>query len=442
MSEVPNGWATVRVKDLCELQNGRAFKQPELLDAGKYPVLRVGNFFSNRGWYHSNLELDPQKYCEYGDLLYAWSASFGPQIWDGGKVIFHYHIWRVDLIEQVINKRFLFRWFEWDKENIKAELGTGSTMIHVTKGDMEERRLALPPHAEQRRIVAKLDALTARTARARAELDRVPTLAARYKQAVLAAAFGGELTASWRLENRVPFAWSPTRVGDLTDDIRYGTAAKCRYSPNETPVLRIPNVSGGRIDTTDLKHATFHKTELRKLTLRAGDLLVIRSNGSLGLVGRTAVVTPEVTGFLFAGYLIRLRLDERAVLPGFLNLAFAEPSIRSEVEDFAKSTSGVNNINSEQLKSLSIPVPTLAEQAEIVRRIDHAFAEIDRLAAEAAAARRLLDRLDQAILAKAFRGELVSQDPADEPASALLARIRAERNAQPAQRRGRRARAA
>lgn len=82
-----HGWRKVALEVNATLLNGRAYKQDELLDSGKYPVLRVGNFFSNRGWYYSDLELDDDKYCDNGDLLYAWSASFGPQIWNGGKVL-------------------------------------------------------------------------------------------------------------------------------------------------------------------------------------------------------------------------------------------------------------------------------------------------------------------------------------------------------------------
>jgi type I restriction enzyme, S subunit len=89
------GWQTKRLDEICVLVNGRAYKKDELLGAGKYPVLRVGNFFTSDHWYHSDLELEADKYCDNGDLLYAWSASFGPRIWGGDKVIYHYHIWKV-----------------------------------------------------------------------------------------------------------------------------------------------------------------------------------------------------------------------------------------------------------------------------------------------------------------------------------------------------------
>ena len=86
-----NGWQVKKLGDVCRLINGRAYSKPELLSDGKYRLLRVGNFFTNNHWYYSDMELEEDKYCDTGDLLYAWSASFGPRIWTGGKVIYHYH---------------------------------------------------------------------------------------------------------------------------------------------------------------------------------------------------------------------------------------------------------------------------------------------------------------------------------------------------------------
>jgi type I restriction enzyme S subunit len=150
-------WRQHKLRETCTLINGRAYSKPELLAEGKYPVLRVGNFFTNNHWYYSNMELDPDKYCDQGDLLYAWSASFGPLIWTGDKVIFHYHIWKVQPDAALIHKNFLFAWFLWDTERIKEDQGTGTTMIHVAKGSMEERDILVPPILEQQRIVGILD---------------------------------------------------------------------------------------------------------------------------------------------------------------------------------------------------------------------------------------------------------------------------------------------
>ena len=105
--KVDPAWETVELGSVATLLNGRAYKQDELLHDGKYPVLRVGNFFSNRDWYYSDLELEPEKYCDNGDLLFAWSASFGPKIWDGGKVIYHYPIWKIILTDS-IDRAFLY----------------------------------------------------------------------------------------------------------------------------------------------------------------------------------------------------------------------------------------------------------------------------------------------------------------------------------------------
>ena len=131
-------WPMVELGKFARLINGRAYKQEELLRDGPTPVLRVGNFFSNRDWYYSDLELENDKYCDAGDLLYAWSASFGPRIWEGPRAIFHYHIWKVETTE-IIDKRFLFHLLEADSEKIKSE-GHGIAMRHTTKGFMEVRQ--------------------------------------------------------------------------------------------------------------------------------------------------------------------------------------------------------------------------------------------------------------------------------------------------------------
>lgn len=140
-----------RFGDICKVINGRAYRQPELLDSGKYPVLRVGNFFSSDRWFYSDLELPEDKYCDNGDLLFAWSASFGPRIWDGGKVIYHYHIWKLEPDEAVVDKHYLHYWL-CKSVNILTAGTHGSVMAHMTKGDMENQRILLPNLEVQRRV--------------------------------------------------------------------------------------------------------------------------------------------------------------------------------------------------------------------------------------------------------------------------------------------------
>lgn len=141
-------WKVCRLGDECKVINGRAYKTEELLDKGKYQVLRVGNFFTNNTWYYSDLELEKDKYCEDGDLLFAWSASFGPRIWHGKKVIYHYHIWKLTGYENCLNKNFFVELLNYNCEAMKADTH-GSTMLHFTKAQMEEQQLILPPIAIQ-----------------------------------------------------------------------------------------------------------------------------------------------------------------------------------------------------------------------------------------------------------------------------------------------------
>ena len=154
--EVPKGWEWCRMQDVITFVNGRAYKKEELLPQGKYKVLRVGNFFTNNEWYYSDLELPEDKYCYNGDLLYAWSASFGPQIWNGDKTIFHYHIWNIKFNSRVLFREYLYYFFLFDKTQVKAST-TGSTMFHVSMENMKPRLIPIPPVNEQKRIVHEIE---------------------------------------------------------------------------------------------------------------------------------------------------------------------------------------------------------------------------------------------------------------------------------------------
>ncbi len=140
--------------------NGKAYKQEELLDQGKYRVLRVGNFFTNKDWYFSDLELEENKYCDRGDLLYAWSASFGPRIWAGEKVIYHYHIWKV-VEAKGIDKQFLFVLLDYETERMKATSANGLGLLHITKGAIEGWECWFPKKDEQQKIADCLSSIDA-----------------------------------------------------------------------------------------------------------------------------------------------------------------------------------------------------------------------------------------------------------------------------------------
>jgi type I restriction enzyme S subunit len=158
--DLPSGWSQTQLSNLVRVVNGRAYKKPELLEEGT-PVLRVGNLFTSDHWYYSNLQLEDDKYCDKGDLIYAWSASFGPFIWDGPRVIYHYHIWKLPLFSEAdLNKQFLYLFLQQKTREIK-DAGHGISMVHMTKEKMEQLAVPLPPLAEQRRIVGKVEELMA-----------------------------------------------------------------------------------------------------------------------------------------------------------------------------------------------------------------------------------------------------------------------------------------
>jgi type I restriction enzyme S subunit len=313
---------------------------------------------------------------------------------------------------EAIIGRYLFYWLKNPEFlNYVNSVSYGLNMPRLGTKDGLAAPLVLPPLNEQKRIAEKLDTLLARVDSCQTHLERVPQILKRFRQSVLAAATSGRLTEDWREERAVNGEWETCTIGDVLADIKYGTAKKSIYElKNGIPVLRIPNIKDGKIDATDLKFSHFDKKEIESLSLKTGDLLLIRSNGSVDLVGKVAIVDSKFEGFMYAGYLIRLRFDTTKVNPLYISFYLSSPAIRSHIELTARSTSGVNNINSEEVKAISLELPPLEEQAEIVRRVEKLFAYAERLEARYTSASEHVERLTPSLLAKAFRGELVRQE--------------------------------
>lgn len=228
----------------------------------------------------------------------------------------------------------------------------------------------------------------------------------------------------------LPAGWSYLRLGLVIDEPQYGSSKKCDYDYKGTGVLRIPNVVRGVVDASDLKGAYFEEDEKRTYGLRRSDILVIRSNGSISIVGRCALISKAEERYLYAGYLIRLRSNLAALLPEYLAALLSSHLLRTQIEHKAKSTSGVNNINSSEIQSLIVPLCSLSEQKVVSKRLSTSLSAIDAIEAEIDGQLFKADTLRQSILKKAFTGQLVPQDPNDEPASLLLERIKAEKAAQ------------
>ena len=145
LGNIPASWHICKFSDLCELLNGRAYSQEELLYSGKYRVLRVGNFFTKSSWYYSDMELEDNKYCYSDDLLFCWSASFGLYIWNDVKTIYHYHIWKIDFSKtSQLYREYIYLYLNQEVEKLSKE-GHGSVMAHLTKNGVENLDVVSPP---------------------------------------------------------------------------------------------------------------------------------------------------------------------------------------------------------------------------------------------------------------------------------------------------------
>ena len=205
----------------------------------------------------------------------------------------------------------------------------GSAQPGANASILSKLSVPLPPLNEQKQIVGKIEALQKRSQRVKEAIDAIPQLLDQFRQSVLAAAFRGDLTADWRENNpdvepaskildkyippeskNLPVTWCLTSIGDILESLKYGTSKKCNYKTRGIPVLRIPNIINKNIDHSDLKYADLSEKEFEQLKLIPGDILVIRSNGSVSLVGKTAIISELEKDFAYAGYLIRLNPTE------------------------------------------------------------------------------------------------------------------------------------
>ena len=205
----------------------------------------------------------------------------------------------------------------------------------------------------------------------------------------------------------------------------------CSYEATGLPVLRIPNIVAGEIDLTDIKYATQPVKIDSETSLAKGDVLMCRTNGSVRLVGKTAMVHSDLEPYHgFASYLLRFRLMETEFIPKWFHIYSTSQLGRAFIEQNAASSAGQNNVSLSLIHTMPIPLPPLAEQRRIVAEVERRLSVVQQTEATVEASLARAERLRQSILKQAFSGRLVPQDPDDEPASMLLERIRAEREAE------------
>ena len=477
---LPTGWASVRLGDLVHLEYGKSLVKSTRVEAGKFCV------FGSSGV----VGLHDRFLVEGPAIIVGRKGAAGSV---------HYsaeNCWPIDTTYFIRGSQYLLAKFSYYLlRSLNLERLEASTAIPgLNRDQAHDEIVLLPPLGEQNRIVTKIEELFSELDKGAESLKTAQAQLKVYRQALLKHAFEGKLTAQWRADNpdkletaaalqqriarerqaryqqqladwqtagqagpkpktpkplppltaeelaelpELPEGWGWVKLGALIDEPAYGTSKKCDYETAGVGVLRIPNVVSGKVDATDLKFAQFSPEETAAYRLETGDLLMIRSNGSVSIVGKCALVSPPDTAYLYAGYLIRLRPLQPLVKPAYLAQLLSSHELRKQIEYKAKSTSGVNNINSGEIQSLVLPICGLTEQKLILAELESKLSEADQLDQTLTTALQQADVLRQSILKKAFCGQLVKQDKNDEPAAALLERIRTERTTSPA--RGRQA---
>lgn len=376
--------------EVCKLINGRAYSKPELLAEGKYPVLRVGNFFTNDHWYYSDLELDEDKYCDKGDLLYAWSASFGPRIWHADKVIYHYHIWKVVPDLTLIDKKFLFYFFEWDADQIKKDQGAGTTMVHVSKGSMENREINLPRLNDQARIVTLLDEAFADIATAKANAEKNLQNARDLFESQLQAIFSKRGTN-----------WEDKTLEQISTTFGRG---KSRHRPRNDPALY-----GGKypfVQTGDVRNAEHIITEFSQTYSEAG--LAQSKLWPKGTICITIAANIAETGILgfdacFPDSVIGVVPNPNEAEVGYVE--YVLQSFKARLQALGQGSAQAN-INMGTFENERFPFPKVEEQRRIVTKLDALSEESQRLESIYRQKLTALDDLKKSLLHQAFSGQL------------------------------------
>ena len=293
----------------------------------------------------------------------------------------------------------------------------------VSVNDLAEIGFPLSPLAEQQRIVDRIESLFAKLDEAKEKAQAVLDSFETRKAAILHKAFTGELTAKWREEHDVGMeSWEKKRLSDVVTEFKYGTSEKSDYNNKGIPVLRIPNIGDNGINLSDIKYLN-HRNVDSESQIHEGDILIIRSNGSRDLVGK-AVLVPELgCEYAYASFLIRAKPNHSIINAHYLTIFLNSTDARGQMFRRAKSSAGINNINTKELGAISLTVPSLPEQDEIVHIINEIMDKEQQAKETAEAVLDQIDLIKKSILARAFRGELGTNDPNEERAVELLKKV-------------------
>lgn len=431
MNSIPIGWVLTTIGELVSyIQRG---KSPKYTDHSELPVINQKCIRWNKleiqylKYIHPDQfpSWDITRYIHPGDIL--WNSTGTGTVGRAYLVseadcvipkVVDSHVTIVRLCDE-IDQRYVYNWIKGPFIQHKiVDMCDGSTnQIELSRKTIADTEIPFAPLSEQKRIADKLDAILARVDACRERLDRIPAILKHFRQAVLAAATSGKLTEDWRENCQLPFNWPEVKLADVASSRLGKMLDKSKNQGELTPYLRNINVRWFDFNLDNIQKIRVSLKERDDLNLKIGDVLICEG----GEPGRCAVWRESAGNFVYQKALHRVRVSDK-LLPEYLCYV-----IKTAADDhsLAKLFTGttIKHLTGVSLNQLTFLLPTLQEQTEIVRRVEELFAYADRIEARYQAARARIEKLTPAVLAKAFRGELVPQDPNDEPASVLLERI-------------------
>jgi type I restriction enzyme S subunit len=435
MTGVPPGWERTTIGEVAEISLGKMLDRKQA--TGLHPTPYLRNINVRWGTFDLSdlaaMDIRPEELervlARPGDVVACEGGEPGrAAVWKGpGTIALQKALHRIRPADAIVPGYLALLLQNLTVSRSLEQFFTGTTIKHLPQEKLRLVPVPLPPAAEQERIVdaveEHLSRLDAADAVLLAATKRLNALEARSVDAAFSC-----------FRSQVP-------VGDLAE-VRGGIQKQPKRAPkdNPAPFLRVANVGQGTMDLGDVHEVELFDGELERYRLEAGDLLVVEGNGSPDQIGRAAVWHGEIEGCVHQNHLIRVRPGPE-LDPEFLGLYWNAPSARTQLTAVASSTSGLYTLSTSKVKRVEVPVVELDEQSATVERLSAQTAAFGRLRASLKMASARQTSLRRSILVAAFSGQLVAQDPDDEPASALLESIRTDRAAATSSKRTRKAKA-
>ncbi|WFF06222.1 restriction endonuclease subunit S [Micromonospora sp. WMMD1076] len=427
MTKLPVGWIKTTLGEIANTSLGKMLDRGKSSDENPRPYLRNINVQWGRIDQSDVLFMDisPDQEERFrlrdGDLLVCEGGEVGRcAVWRGGNeyIAFQKALHRVRPLGAIepLYLRYLLE--DLSRRKVLDSWATGSTIKHLPQEQLRQLPILLPPLAEQNRLVAALEDHLSRCDAAKSSVSAAGLRLRRLKKRLLIDSVPLRPVAGWRL-------CTVAEAGSV--DLGRQRHPDWHSGPDMRPYLRVANVFEDRIDLTDVMEMNFPPPVFEKFRLREGDIL-LNEGQSPELLGRPAMYRGVPTDVAFTNSLLRFRADE-GVDPEWALLVFRRHMHAGRFSREVRITTNIAHLSAGRFKAIEFPVPPLAEQRAIVSRTKEVLAGLDRLSDAIRQVERQADNLRASLLAEAFAGRLVPQDPDDEPASELLARIQAERAA-------------